>query len=192
MKTSVYFYERLFGTKLIAGAALILLALIASAFWGEARLDGVLSLHFVNHPNIWLIISDLAINLVSLGLTFGIGQYLSTQRFPRLMDLIPQLIWAQWPLIPLCLLSFLFNFQQLNELAQQGVNSEELAIMLSSGPFWLSLVFLLSGIVLHIHFLYGLFKVDSGLKGPKLTWTFTLSLIAAMILSITLISSFSL
>ncbi|GEM_PF-3611370 len=185
---SVRFFERLYGKKLIWGALAIGIGIYVSALIGNARLDGVLSLHFVSKVSPATLLGDMLINLLSLFLFFGAALYSITRRIPRLVDLIPQLIWAQWPLIPLSLLSFLFDFQQLQSLSQDQPLGTESLDMLSSGSFWFSTLALIAGIIFEVHFLFGLFKVDSGLKGAKLNWYFALSLILSMTLSIYLVT----
>ncbi len=185
---SIKLFEKLYGTKLILGAIIIASALFTAAYLGEARLDGVLSLHFGKEVSASAILKDILINLICLLVAFGTAIYLSTKRFPRIIDLLPQLIWAQCPLIPLALLNFIFDFKQLAKTASQNPMGSEMLNQLSSGPFWLTTILLISGMIVQVHFFYGLFKVDSGLKGTKLGWTFTAALLTSMISSIYLIS----
>lgn len=185
---SIKLFEKLYGTKLILGAIIIASALFTAAYLGEARLDGVLSLHFGKEVSASAILKDILINLICLLVAFGTAIYLSTKRFPRIIDLLPQLIWAQWPLIPLALLSFVFDFKRLGQAALNQPMSSEVLDLISSGPFLLATFLLISGMIVQVHFFYGLFKVDSGLKGTKLGWTFTAALLTSMISSIYLIS----
>lgn len=187
MINSVSFYEKLVGLKSSLGSFVVLIALYLAAYYGDARLDGVLNLHFTRDVLHLTVLTDLLVNIVSLVLVFGISLFLISKRLPRLADLLPQLLWAQWPLIPLCLLSFMFDFHSMGEMAKDTINSEKLANMTSMPTFWLATLFLIAGIILHIHFYYGLYKVDSGLKGSKLGWTFTVTLLLSSFLSMFII-----
>jgi len=187
MINSVSFYEKLVGIKSSLGSIAILIASYFAAYYGGVRLDGVLNLHFTRDISHQVVITDLLVNIISLVLVFGISLFLINKRLPRLADLLPQLLWAQWPLIPLCLLSLIFDFHAMGDMAKESVNKEELMDMISSAPFWLAFFILLQGIIIHIYFYYGLFKVDSGLKGSKLGWTFTATLLLSSFLSMFII-----
>tara|TARA_R110002050_G_scaffold917_3_gene6569 strand:+ start:14222 stop:14791 length:570 start_codon:yes stop_codon:yes gene_type:complete len=182
MINSVTFYEKLLGLKSSLGSILVLLALYFAAYFNNIRLDGVLNLHFTSNVSHQTLATDLSVNLLSLALIFSIALFLINNRFPRLADLVPQLLWAQWPLIPLCFLSFLFDYHTVGSLARETL-SEELINMTSSPSFWLATLILIGGIILNIHFYYGLFKVDSGLKGNKLGWAFAVTLFLSFCLS---------
>ncbi len=183
MINAVSFYERLVGLKSSLGSIIVLVAFYFSAFYNNIRLDGVLNLHFTQNLKHQTLITDLLVNFLCLIVVFGLALYLINHRLPRLVDLIPQLIWAQLPLIPLCFLTYLFNYHSMGALAQQSAYNQELIEMTKSPTFWLATLILIGGIILHIHFYYGLFKVDSGLKGHKLGWTFTATLLISSFLS---------
>lgn len=187
MINSVSFYEKLIGIRSSLGAIAVLLALYFAAYFGGVRLDGVLNLHFTKEISHQVIMTDLLVNIVSLVLVFGLSLFLINRRLPRLADLLPQLLWAQWPLIPLCLLSFIFDFHAMGDMAKDSSNMAGLINMTSSPAFWLATLILIGGIIIHVHFYYGLFKVDSGLKGSKLGWTFTVTLLVSSFLSMFII-----
>jgi hypothetical protein len=183
MINSVSFYEKLVGIRSSLGSTAILVALYFAAYYGDIRLDGVLNLHFTRDISHQVLVTDLLINIVSLSLVFGVSLFFINKRLPRLVDLLPQLLWAQWPIIPLCLLRFIFDFNAMEDLALETLQTPELIKMTSSPSFWLATLIYIGGIIIHIYFYYGLSKVDSGLKGSRLGWAFTATLLISSFLS---------
>jgi hypothetical protein len=170
----------------IAGLPALLLGFFAmimasfTAYFGYARYDGVLDLHFVSERSLILPLTDQVINWLSLLIVFYVAAILLKARHTRLIDIAGTMLFAKAPyaLLPL-LNSGNFLNRILTAMVEEGHEPAlaELILIICTAIIGIGII------VWSVTWMYQAFKVSTNLKSVRLVAGFIFGLLIAEMLS---------
>lgn len=185
-------FEKLAGFRALA---IGMVALTVSVFMGtmfNARFDGLLNLHFVAKANLWQVLIDQLINLLSVSLCFYFIALILSLGKVRFIDVLGCNAFALSPMAILPVVNISGYWSDLSlEIAGKPDMTPRILSNLETGVMIFTVAVALVVLIWHVLWLYNGYKVSSGFKGNKLVYSFIAGLVGAILLSKYLVSTFS-
>lgn len=185
-------FEKLAGFRALAIGAV---GIMVSVFMGtmfNARFDGLLNLHFVANANLWLVLADQIINLLSISICFYIISMVLSLGKVRFIDVLGCNAFALSPMAILPVVNISGYWSDLSvEISGKPDMTPRILSNLDTGVMIFTVTIALIVLIWHILWLYNAYKVASGFKGKKLLYSFIAGLVGAIMLSKYLVSTIS-
>jgi hypothetical protein len=161
------------------GLILVLLTAVVGKY-ANVMFDGVIDIHFTDNVSFAHSFLFLGIDVVSVVICMYVAGLLVSRNF-RFIDILGTMTLARTPLTILAVFALFVQSPDMEEILHNPM------IIMSYTSFIILIIITIPIVIWFIALMYNAFVISVGAKGIKMTTLFIVALIAAVILSKTLI-----